>query len=250
MTRHADPRPDARPDSAPRWTPGRRPSLVLLDLDGTLTDSAPGITSSMAAAFAELGLPVPDAAGLRSMVGPPLAQGIQERGVPADRVDDVVAVYRRLFRAGGMLGGNSVFPGMESALTRLQDAGVRMAVATSKPQVLAREIASHFGLDRFMEGGTEGVFGADTDGGPRSSKAAVIAHALGSLDEVPPAEQVVMVGDREHDVHGAASHGLAAVAVAWGYAEPGEVEAAGALAVVRSPEELGTLLLGTSRPVG
>ncbi|ROS79049.1 HAD hydrolase-like protein [Cellulomonas sp. PhB143] len=224
----------------------RPPRLALLDLDGTLTDSAPGIISSMRAALVELGLPLPDDAGFRRMVGPPLAQSLTGLGVPAGRTDEVIAVYRQYFRAGGMLGGNSVFPGVPEALARLRAAGVRLAVATSKPEVFAREIVDHFDLARFLVGGVDAVFGADADDGPRSSKADVIAHALAVLGAsgVPTgAGGAVMVGDREHDVRGAAAHGIPTVAVAWGYAEAGEVEAAGASAVVRTPAELADLLL-------
>ncbi len=226
--------------------PDQRPALVLLDLDGTLTDSAPGITGSMRAAFEEVGLPSPDDAGLRAMVGPPLLVSLAEQGVPDDRADEVITAYRRHFREHGMLGGNSVFDGIDDALDRLGAAGIPMAVATSKPQRFAREIAEHFGLARHFVGGVDGVFGADDDGGPRSAKADVIAHALASLAErglAPDVTEIVMVGDREHDVNGAKTHGIPTVAVAWGYADPGEVEEAGAVAVVQSPAELVDLLL-------
>jgi len=173
---------------------------------------------------------------------------LRESGAPADRVEELVATYRRHFTAGGMF-DNAVFPGIEDAMDALRDAGAVLAVATSKPEVYARQIADHFGLDAHLSHGLDGVFGADTDQGSRSGKAEVVAHALTSLASrgvaVGPTA-TVMVGDREHDVLGAARHGIATVGVTWGYAEPGELEAAGAAAVVHTPRELTDLLLGAA----
>jgi len=226
--------------------PALPPGVVLLDLDGTLTDSAPGIVGSLRAALTEAGLPVPDDAALRRFVGPPLPLMLRESGVPADRVDELVATYRRHFTAGGMF-DNAVFPGIEDAMDTLRDAGVVLAVATSKPEVYARQIVEHFGLDAHLTHGLDGVFGADADKGERSGKAEVVAHALANLAGRGVAAgptTTVMVGDREHDVLGAGRHGLPTVGVSWGYAEPGELEAAGAVAVVHTPGELTDLLLG------
>lgn len=223
------------------------PALVLLDLDGTLTDSGPGIMSSLRHAYATAALPVPDDATLRTFVGPPMLATMLANGVPAARVTEVVGYYREAFAAGGMY-ENSVYPGVPEALGALRDAGVRLAVATSKPEVYARPIARHFGLDAFLDGGTDAVFGADVDGGPRATKGDVVAYALATLAGraagVPPLDRVVMVGDRLHDVEGAREHGIPTVGVAWGYAQPGELDDAGAAAVVASPADLTTLLLG------
>jgi len=232
----------------PLHLPALPPGVVLLDLDGTLTDSAPGITGSLRAALTEARLPVPDDATLRRFVGPPLPQMLAAHGVPVDRVDELVARYRSHFTARGMF-DNAVYPGVVDAMDALRDAGAVLAVATSKPEVYARRIAEHFGLDAHLTHGLDGVFGADADQGSRSSKAEVVAHALASLrargvDAGPTT--TVMVGDREHDVLGAGRHGLATVGVAWGYAVPGELEDAGAVAVVHTPRELTDLLLARS----
>jgi phosphoglycolate phosphatase len=188
---------------------------------------------------------VPDDAALRRFVGPPLPEMLVAHGVPAGRVEELVATYRRHFTAGGMF-DNSVFPGIEEALVELREAGAVLAVATSKPEVYARQIARHFGLDAHLAHGLDGVFGADADQGTRAGKAEVVAHARANLAArgvaVGPAT-TVMVGDREHDVLGAGRHGIATVGVTWGYAEPGELEEAGAVAVVHTPRELKDLLL-------
>jgi phosphoglycolate phosphatase len=216
--------------------------LALLDLDGTLTDSAPGILSSVRHAYAVLGIEPPTEEALRRFVGPPLAESFARHGVPTDRVPEAVAAYREVYAAGRMM-ENSLYPGILEALAAVRDAGVRLAVATSKPEVYARRITAHFGIDPLVEG----VYGATLDG-TRGSKAAVIEHALASLAAspagLPPREGIVMVGDREHDVLGAATHGIGCLGVAWGYAEPGELEAAGALAVVTTPADLTRVLRG------
>ncbi|MFD6165243.1 HAD hydrolase-like protein [Oerskovia sp. NPDC060287] len=245
--------------------------LALLDLDGTLTDSAPGILSSVRHAYATLGIETPTDETLRRFVGPPLHETFALHGVPVDRVPEALAAYREVYAAGAML-DNSLYPGILECLTAARAAGVRLAVATSKPEVYARRITAHFGIDDLVEG----VYGATLDGS-RGTKADVIEHALASLavsdgvavpaasaapavseseeapgagrvgsvpDGLPPREEIVMVGDREHDVLGAAAHGIGCLGVSWGYAEPGELEDAGALAVVASADELARALRG------
>jgi len=207
--------------------------LVLLDLDGTLTDSAPGIVASVAHAYRTLGLPVPDAATLRSFVGPPIAVSFAAHGIAPERLAEAIGAYRSAFTAGGMF-DNSVFPGVLDALERLRAAGCTLAVATSKPEVFAVPICERFGITERVDG----VYGAPLDDVP-STKATVIAHALAELGaRAPGTDRTVMVGDREHDVHGAAEHGIDCLGVTWGYAEPGELVAAGAVALVDDMDAL------------
>lgn len=216
-------------------TAGSEP-LVLLDLDGTLTDSGPGIVASATYAYTALDLPVPTPDVLRSFVGPPITESFRAHGVPEAQVWDAVTEYRRAFRAGGMY-DNALYPGVPDALRALRDAGCRLVVATSKPQVFAEPICAHFGLDALLDG----VFGAPPDDVP-STKADVVAAALAAQGSWSPAT-TVMVGDREHDVRGAAAHGIRCVGVAWGYAGDGELERAGAVRVVGAPGELVSAVL-------
>ncbi|AEG43248.1 HAD hydrolase-like protein [Isoptericola variabilis] len=216
--------------------------LVLLDLDGTLMDSAPGIVASVRHAYDALGLPVPDAATLRSFVGPPITDSFPRHGVPPELLSETVRQYRAAFTAGGMY-DNAVFDGVPDALRTLRDAGCTLAVATSKPEVYARPICDRFGLTPLVDD----VFGAPLDEAT-STKADVIAKALASLGRVSPVDAaadgpVLMVGDREHDVHGAAAHGIGCLGVTWGYAAPGELEAAGAVALVDDVAHLADAVL-------
>jgi phosphoglycolate phosphatase len=182
--------------------------LVIFDLDGTLTDSAEGIVSSFRHALGEVGVRVPDGDLAGRIVGPPMHLTLGAMGL-GDRADEAVAAYRADYTTRGWA-LNSVFDGIPALLADLRAAGVRMAVATSKAEPTARRILEHFGLgDHF-----EVIAGASLDGS-RSSKADVLAHALAQLGPLP--ERVVMVGDRSHDVEGAAAHGIDTVVVEWGY---------------------------------
>ena len=213
---------------------------ILLDLDGTLIDSAPGIYSSLRHAFAAHGLPVPDEATLRTFVGPPIHDSMRRSDVPEELVEPVVASYREAFAAGGLYDA-TVYDGVPEALQTLRDAGVRLVVATAKPEVFAGPIVERLGLDRFVDG----VFGAPRDEG--TSKGDIIARALSTSAAGIDAGSLLMVGDREHDVHGAIENGLRAVGVRWGYAQPGELEDAGATAVVADPADLAATALGLLR---
>ncbi|MCV2393139.1 HAD-IA family hydrolase [Actinotalea sp. M2MS4P-6] len=211
--------------------------IVLLDLDGTLTDPQVGILASYDHAMASLGLPPVPAERRHACIGPPLRDVFADLGVPAERLDDAVAGYREYFAPTGMF-ENRVYDGIPEALAAMRDAGLRLAVATSKPEPYARRILEHFELDGWFEH----IAGATLDGRV-GAKADIIALALEALGAEADAD-VVMVGDRSHDVLGAAAHGLACLGVAWGYAAPGELEAAGAIAVARDPAELVELVLG------
>jgi phosphoglycolate phosphatase len=185
-----------------------RPHLVIFDLDGTLTDSADGIVSSFRHALAEVGARVPDGDLAGRLVGPPMHATLTAMGL-GGRADEAIAAYRADYTTRGWA-MNSLFDGIPALLADLRTAGVRLAVATSKAEPTAKKIIEHFGLDEHFEV----VAGASVDG-VRSTKADVVAHALAQLQPLP--ERLLMVGDRAHDVHGAAAHGIDTVVVEWGY---------------------------------
>ncbi|MGY1813010.1 HAD hydrolase-like protein [Blastococcus sp. SYSU D00820] len=206
------------------------PRLVLFDLDGTLVDSTPGIWASVRVAAAELGLPEPTPAQLRDMVGPPLQDGFAlVLGVPLPDVPRAVAAYRAHYAAGAVL-DVGVYDGVPELLAGLRDDRAVLAVATSKPEPFALRILEHTGLRPAFAS----VHGATLDGTVRS-KAQVVAAALAAH---PGTAAPVLVGDREHDVLGAAEHGLPCIGAGWGPAPEGELARAGAAAVVAHPAEV------------
>lgn len=184
------------------------PQLVIFDLDGTLTDSAHGIVSSFRHALSQVGAAVPEGDLAGRIVGPPMHHTLAAMGL-GEHTEAAIAAYRADYSTRGWA-MNSLFDGIERLLADLRAAGVRLAVATSKAEPTARRILAHFGLDEHFEV----VAGASVDG-TRSSKTDVLAHALAQLRPLP--EHVLMVGDRVHDVEGAAAHGIDAVVVGWGY---------------------------------
>jgi phosphoglycolate phosphatase len=215
--------------------------LVLFDLDGTLVDSTPGIWASVRVAAAGLGLPEPTPEQLTQMVGPPLQDGFAlVLGVPPDDVPRAVAAYRAHYSAGALLDVD-VYEGIPELLGTLSGDGATLAVATSKPEPFAVRVLDHAGLRRFFAS----VHGATLDGAVRH-KDEVVAAALAAH---PEGQQPVLVGDRSHDVLGAAAHGLPCIGAGWGPAPAGELADAGAAAVVPTPADVPAALdrLGRGR---
>ncbi|HZG90444.1 MAG TPA: HAD-IA family hydrolase [Pseudonocardia sp.] len=207
----------------------RRPvRTVLLDLDGTLVDSAALITEHLAAAIVEAGAPARPPAALRPLVGPPFEEALPELGLTDEQVATAITAYRASYDRVAAT-HTPLFPGVADFLRRLD--GFRLAVATSKPEHLAVRIVDALGIGGHFElvGGADHVLG-------RVGKAAVVGSVLDRLALDPASDPVVMVGDRHHDVDGAGAYGVPTIGVAWGYAADGEL--AGAALVVAGVTEL------------
>ncbi len=202
---------------------------ILFDLDGTLTDSGEGIINCAILALEHFGLPIPTREELRVIVGPPLDQSFIRFGVPADRTDEAIRVYRSRYTTVGKF-ENFPYPGIREALQGLKDAGHRLFVATSKPENMSVEILEKFELSQYFDL----ICGATLDGS-RSHKADVIAYLLSQVESL---ENVVMVGDTKFDVLGAKEHGIPTIGVAWGYGSREEMLSAGAVAIAQTPEDL------------
>jgi phosphoglycolate phosphatase len=213
-------------------------TCVLFDLDGTIANSAKNITESFAATLNELGLPVPAPDALRTWVGPPPAETFRVRF----GFDDAAAEHaRQLYRKHYQRIGNAdirPFDEVLPALEALAQQDIPMAVATSKPEHTAVEVLGRLGLARYFVT----VSGASRDE-TISDKASIVGEALRRLtaDGVDTSNPV-MVGDRLHDVLGAAEHGVPTILVDWGYGEP--VEHARAFVTVGSADALTETLLG------
>ena len=205
------------------------PKAIFFDLDGTLTDSGEGIMNCAELALRHFGLPVPSREEMRVFVGPPLDQTFIKFGVPADKAQEAIRVYRTRYIPIGKF-ENHPYPGIREALETLKAQGHRLFVATSKPEEMSIEILQKFELAQYFER----ICGATLDGS-RSHKADVIAYLLQQVEDV---NQAIMVGDTSFDVVGAAAHGIPTIGVAWGYGEVADMEKAGATAIVHTMDEL------------
>lgn len=205
---------------------------LFFDMDGTLTDSAPGILGGARYALGEMGQPVEeDPSYYRFFIGPPLHDSFA-RYFEGEMIDEAVRVYRVYYEKQGKF-ENRVYDGVYEMLDRLAEAGYILAVATSKHRYFTAQILDHFDLTRRFR------FISAADDEVLKTKADVIRHALETLGASP--DQVLMIGDRHHDLEGASACGVDSVGVTYGYAEPHELDAATYLAA--SPQGILRLLL-------
>ena len=211
---------------------------VLFDLDGTLTDSKEGILNCVRYALEKLDRPVPPPDVLFRFIGPPLAGAFQRWcGMDGAESRRAVELFRERYRPVGLF-ENTPGPGCVDLCRRLWERGLTLAVASSKPESMCVPICERFGFAPYLAAIVGSQPGDDWD------KVRVIAEALSRLGRRDGDPSVLMVGDRRYDVEGAAAHGLACAGVEFfGYAEPGELEKAGAVAVVRTPEDLEAYIL-------
>ncbi len=206
---------------------------LLFDLDGTLTDSRDGITRCYRHALVELGYPVPADQDIAACIGPPLATAFATflRTSDPDLIERAIALYRQRFASVGMF-ENRLYPGVTGMLQACVAMGHTLSVVTAKPTVYANPILEHFGLLPFFRS----VHGSDLTDRATFAKARLIHEAR--VASATPLLTALMIGDRADDVLSARTAGVASVAVAWGYAEPGELDGAQPDHLAQSPEEL------------
>ena len=207
---------------------------ILFDLDGTLTDSGEGIINCVIYALERFGLPIPAREELRYFVGPPLHESFVKQGVPADRAEEAVAVYRERYVPTGML-ENEPYDGIQEVLEQLKAEGHTLYVASSKPEWMCVEILKHFDLAKYFDR----ICGATMDAS-RTNKEAVIAYLI---QETGGGDSMVMVGDTKFDVLGAKVHGIPCIGVSWGYGTVEDMQEAGAAAIADTMDELKKLLI-------
>lgn len=207
-------------------------TAVLFDLDGTIVDSAPGITSTLAATFEHMGLPVPSPAELVAYVGPPILDSFRDLAhFDLETSHRALDIYREIYLRSGVFDA-TVYPGVEAVLRAVPESGIPMSLATSKPERPAKLILDHYDLSKYFDELT----GASEDE-VRSKKADVIAEALRRLHaDGADLRRTIMIGDRIHDIEGAAANGIPTIYVTWGYGSP--AESAGAIAVVDDADQL------------
>ena len=206
---------------------------IFFDLDGTLTDSGEGIMKCAKLGLEHFGIEVPDINALRVFVGPPLRESFVKFGVPEDKAEEAIAIYRSRYIPIGKY-ENHPYPGIPELLEKLRAQGHDLYVATSKPEEMSVDILKKFGLDPYFTR----ICGASMDAS-RSNKEDVIAYLLQQCD---PDGEVIMVGDTKYDVLGAKFHGIPCIGVAWGYGEVTDMEESGAVTIVYTMDDLFAVL--------
>jgi phosphoglycolate phosphatase len=214
-------------------------ATLFFDLDGTLIDSALGITRCVAYALERLDQPVPGDAELRRWIGPALRVSFLPLLRDPEKVEQAVAYYRERFESHGWE-EHELYAGIGDVVEALHDAGHRLAVVTAKNEPHARKIIAHLPFGHRFED----VVGSTIDG-RLSHKPELIAEALRRLQ---PGDAPTMIGDRHMDIDGARAHGLDSVGVLWGFGSEEELRGAGATHVVGAPAELLQLLHTIAAP--
>lgn len=210
---------------------------LFFDLDGTLTDSSEGITKGVMYSLAKFGLQEQDQETLLKFIGPPLKDSFMKYyNFSEEESKKAIIYYREYYQDKGIF-ENKVYPGMEDVLIALKQAGKKLVVATSKPEEFAKRILEHFGLSDYFEY----IAGAGMDGS-RIRKAEVIEYAMESCGITEP-EQVLMIGDREHDVLGAKEAGLDCMGVLYGFGNRQELEEAEAAYIVETVADIERIIL-------
>jgi len=211
---------------------------VIFDLDGTLTDSAPGIVNSLRQALEMMQLTLPGEGIVREIfLGPPIITGLQRHyGMNEGQAFEVLRIFRDCYHERGHL-ENTVFPGVRALLKALSDQGAYLAIATGKPQIATEIVLRALNLWHFFDA----VSGPLEEDDPLIDKAALIKRVL------PEGKRAVMVGDRETDISGAKALGIASIGVSYGYGSREELIKARPDALADDPEALFSLL-GVERP--
>jgi len=210
---------------------------VIFDLDGTLMNPQVGITRCIQYALGQLGIVVEDADTLTPYIGPPLLENFPKiHGLTPEESLIAVGHYRERFASIGVF-ENEIYPGILDLLTALRARDKTLFIATSKPTLFAEQIANHFGFAHHFD-----FIGGSNLDNTRTIKGEVIAHVLAERPGFP-IEEMVMVGDRAHDIIGAQHNGMASIGVGYGFAVGDELATSGATSLVDTIEELQTLLL-------
>jgi phosphoglycolate phosphatase len=207
------------------------PTTLLFDLDGTLTDPAPGIIGCIRFALEQMAVIAPSDDLLATCIGPPLRGTFSMLlgTAESDRIEEAVRFYRQRFADKGLY-ENEVYTGIPTMLTEVRKSAT-VYVATSKPTIYAERIVEHFRLDHHFAR----VFGSELDG-RFDDKAELLAHLLDG--EGIASEEAVMIGDRSVDIDAAKANGVRSIGVLWGYGSERELLDAGADVLCRSPQEL------------
>lgn len=213
--------------------------VILFDLDGTLTDSGLGITNSVAYSLKKYGIEVTDRKELYKFIGPPLKESFQKfYGFSAEESEKAVEYYREYYTDKGIF-ENAVYDGINELLREIRTSGKMAAVATSKPEIFAKRILEYFHLAKYFEH----IVGANMDE-TRTKKNEVISHVL-QICDITDRSNVLMIGDREHDILGAKKNGIDSLGVLFGFGDYAELEKAGADYIVENVKDIYPVIFET-----
>jgi phosphoglycolate phosphatase len=201
-------------------TETNRRSVLLVDLDGTLTDPVGGIVGRFRMALEAMGRSPPPAAELSRIIGPPLRRSFARVLGEMGDSEEALHIYRRRYSTEGLFEA-VVYNGVNEALTDLRAAGTRLFLCTAKPAVFAKRILSHFDLGRYFDE----VYGDELDG-RYEDKGGLVARIL--FEQQLEADECCTWGDRKHDVIAASRHGIPTIGALWGYGGANDLWAAGA----------------------
>lgn len=206
---------------------------ILFDLDGTLTESGEGITKSVQYALGKLGKPEEDLEKLKVFIGPPLMeQFMKYADLDEETARKAVEYYRERYSEKGIF-ENRPYPGVEDMLKELKRKKYLLTVTSSKPEYYVKQILDHFQLTGYFDE----IVGSEMNG-KRTNKAEVIEENLSRLHMSDKRDQVIMIGDKEHDVFGARKAGLKCIAVSYGYGTEEELKNAAPFKTVASTDEI------------
>lgn len=215
-------------------------NVILFDLDGTLTDPKVGITKCVQYALNKMGISETDLNKLEPFIGPPLQESFS--GLYAfDETKTKLAIeyYRERFKESGMF-ENEIYPGIMELLSQLKERQKVLVVATSKPTVFAEKIVQFFGIDKYFDL----IVGSNLDG-TRTAKTEIIQYILDTY-EGKESSEFIMIGDRKHDVIGAANTGIDSIAVCYGYGTFEELSQSNPTYIVQSVDGIREKLLNQS----
>ena len=208
---------------------------ILFDLDGTLTDSGPGIMNGFEYSLEKMGFEYPDRDFLKQFVGPPLSESFEGKlGFSPDDAARGIALYKEYYYDKGVY-ENDVYPGIKELLGKLKASGKKMIVATTKAEQMANVVLDHFGLREYFD------LLVATDFVTRLNKIDVLAYAIENAGV--DVSKSVMIGDRHYDITGAAHFGMDSVGVLFGYGSRQELEEAGATYIAETVADLSDILL-------
>jgi phosphoglycolate phosphatase len=211
---------------------------IFFDLDGTIIDSSEGVTNSVAYALEKYNIKASDKKELYKFIGPPIIESFRKfYGFSKEEANTALKYYREHYKEEGVL-ENTLYPGIVDLIKALKDDNRTLIIATSKPEVYAKQILEDFGIAKFFTH----IAGSTLDG-TRLTKSHVMKYAV-EISDIEDFSKAVMIGDREYDVLGAKEMGLSSIGVLYGFGSRKELEKAGADFIATSAKDIGKILLG------